>query len=82
MITQSRRKTNQNTDSFFIINSVKPTAINDAVKFDSKAKISSINYFPNCSKIQYDENQFIILNHHKAVKFNLKVVNLYKEVQY
>ena len=62
-----------------MINSIKPTALNDAVKFKFKAVNSSKTYFPKCSKIEYDENQFIILDPHKAVKFNLKVVNLYRE---
>ena len=61
---------------------MKSTALNYAVKFKFIVINSSINYFPNCSKIKYDDNQFIILDLHKAVKFNLKVKNLYREMQY
>ena len=57
------------------MNSIKPTALNDAVKFNSKAMNSSIkNYLKGC-KMQYDDNQFIIFKPHKAVQFNLNVVN-------
>ena len=34
-----------------------------------------MNYFPKCNKIKYDENQFIISDPHKAVKFKFKLVN-------
>ena len=65
-----------------MIKSIRPTALNDAVKFKFKVIKSSINYFPKCSNIRYDDNQITILDSHKAVKFNLKVVNLYREMEY
>ena len=39
----------------------------------------SINCFRQCSKFIYDENQLIVYTPHKAVRFNIQVVNLYKK---
>ena len=51
MITYNKKKKQIKTQTLFQKKNVKSIALKDAVKFNSKAMNSFINYFPKCSKI-------------------------------